>query len=302
MEKVAIFTTKRDSLSVSSPPWRDFGILVILFFPLLVGIYWSILPGLVSDWWNDSNYSHGFLVPFFSGFWVWQKRETLTGITPRGNWFGLPILLGGIGMLVLGDIGAEDFLTRSSFIVILAGLILFHLGTRVLQVLLFPLAFLLFMVPLPTILFNAVAFPLQGLAARNATWALDLLGIPALRDGNVIHLSHISLGVTEACSGIRSLVSLLALAVGWAYLSLPRGWGRLLLICSAVPITIVANAGRVVATGLIGQWLGATYAQGFFHLFSGWIIFLVAFACLFGVHALVHLFSSAHRNEKVAIP
>ena len=138
------------------------------------------------------------------------------------------------------------------------------------------------MVPLPTILFNAVAFPLQGLAAQNATWMLDLLGVPVLRDGNVIHLSHISLGVAEACSGIRSLISLLALAVAWAYLTLPGLWSMLVLVASAVPITIVANAGRVVLTGLIGQWFGVEYAQGFFHTFSGWVIFLLAFSASLG--------------------
>jgi len=302
VEKTAIFTTKQESIPVSPSSWHGISFLAILFLSLLIGIYWSIFLGLVSDWWTDPNYSHGFLVPLFSGFWVWQQRKTLARIAPQGSWFGLPILLGGIGMLVLGDLGAEDFLTRSSFIVILTGLILFHLGVKILRILLFPLAFLLLMVPLPMIIFNAVAFPLQGLAARNATWILDLLGIPALRDGNIIHLSHITLGVTEACSGIRSLVSLLALAVGWAYLSLPKEWLRLLFICSVVPITIIANAGRVVVTGLLGQWFGVEYAQGFFHLFSGWIIFLVAFACLFGVHTLIQLFPSVHGNEAVTTP
>jgi exosortase len=189
--------------------------------------------------------------------------------------------------LVLGDIGAEECLTRSSLIAILAGLILFHLGIPVLRALLFPLGFLVFMVPLPMIIFNGIAFPLQGLAAQNATAVLELLGIPVLRDGNVIHLSHISLGVTEACSGIRSLVSLVALAVAWAYLTLPNNWHRVLLVASAVPITIVANAARVVVTGLIGQWFGVKYAQGVFHSFSGWIIFLVAFVGLLVVHTVL---------------
>jgi len=218
---------------------------------------------------------------------MWKQKEYVRTLPHQGSWYGFFLLLSGVGALILGDIGAEDFLTRSSLILILAGLILFHLGTAVFRALLFPLSFLFFMVPLPAIIFNAIAFPLQGLAARNATFFLDVLGVPVLRDGNVIHLSEITLGVTEACSGIRSLVSLLALAVAWAWLTLSKPWARLVLIVSAIPITIIANAGRVVATGLIGQWFGVKYAQGVFHSFSGWIIFLVAFMGLLGVHTLV---------------
>jgi exosortase len=280
------------SLESTAPTSLDDGTrrLIILGFVLLIllgGIYAPIFPGLFADWWNDPNYSHGFLVPLFSGYVVWQNWEQLKRLPLHGNWLGLAVLCLGIGALVLGDIGAEDFLTRSSLIVILAGLILFHLGTPVLRTLLFPLGFLIFMVPLPTIIFNAIAFPLQGLAAQNATSVLEFLGVPVLRDGNVIHLSHISLGVTEACSGIRSLVSLMALAVAWAYLTLPSNWSRMLLVASAVPITIVANAARVVVTGLIGQWFGIKYAQGVFHSFSGWIIFLVAFIGLLGMHTFL---------------
>jgi exosortase len=171
--------------------------------------------------------------------------------------------------------------------VIIAGLVLFHLGGAWLRALAFPLGFLFFMIPLPATVFYAVAFPLQYVAAQNAVWALDLIGVPVLRDGNVIHLSQVTLGVTEACSGIRSLMSLLALAVAWGYLTLGGPWAIAALAASAVPITIAANAGRVVTTGLVAQWFGPWYAQGFFHSFSGWLIFVFAFASLFVVHALV---------------
>ena len=161
----------------------------------------------------------------------------------------------------------------------------------------FPLLFLFFMVPLPATLFYAVAFPLQNLAARNAAWTLDLLGVPVLLDGNVIHLSQISLGVTEACSGIRSLISLLAVAVAWAALTLPGIWAMAVLVAAVVPITILANAGRVVATGLIGQWFGVEYAQGFFHTFSGWLVFLFAFVCLLGVHSVIRLVQARRQKR-----
>ena len=122
--------------------------------------------------------------------------------------------------------------------------------------------------------------------------------MPVLLDGNVIQLSQISLGVTEACSGIRSLISLLAVAVAWAALTLPGIWAMLGLVASVVPITVLANAGRVVMTGIIGQRFGVEYAQGFYHTFSGWVIFVLAFACLLGVHGMIR-FAESHRLKRL---
>lgn len=272
--------------------------LVALVFAVVLGaLYWAILRDLVWQWWEDENYSHGFLVPLFSAFLVWQRRKRLAALEPAGSWAGLVVLLAGIGELLLGDLGGENFLMRSSLIVILAGLVLFHLGWAFLRLLAFPLLFLFFMVPLPATVFYAVAFPLQNLAASNAARVLDLLGVPVLLDGNVIHLSQISLGVTEACSGIRSLISLLAVAVAWAAMTLPGAWPMIVLVAATVPITVIANAGRVVTTGLVGQWFGVNYALGFFHTFSGWLIFLLAFVCLLGVHSVISLVRARRRSR-----
>jgi exosortase len=254
---------------------------------ILAALYWGILRDLGRQWWDDANYSHGFIVPIFSGYLIWRERDRLLALVPRGTAWGLLLLLGGIGALVLGDLGAENFLSRSSLIVILAGLVLFIVGAEAFRVTVFPLCYLFFMVPIPAILFYAVTFPLQQLAAEQAAWALDVLGVPVLLDGNIIHLSQISLGVTEACSGIRSLISLFAGAVAWAYLLLPGGWPMLAFVLATVPITILANAGRVVATGLIGQWFGVEYASGFFHELAGWVIYLFAFLGLIGLHGLI---------------
>ena len=266
--------------------WARVAIATPILAAILTALYWPILAGLVTQWWDDANYSHGFLVPLFSGFLVWRARARLTAVVPRGSLPGLAVLIGGLGILILGTIGAENFLMRASLIIVLSGLVLFHLGTRVLRILFFPLTFLFFMVPLPAVVFYAVTFPLQRLAAENAAWTLDLLGVPVLLDGNVIHLSQITLGVTEACSGIRSLISLLAGAVAWAYLMLPLGLIAVAFVLSAIPITIVANAARVVATGLIGQWLGVEYASGFFHEFAGLAVYTFALACLGGAYTL----------------
>ena len=256
---------------------------------LLTALYWTILRDLARQWLSDANYGHGFLVPPFSVFLLWGQRDRLRALTPAGALAGMVVVLVGLGALLVGDLAAENFLMRSSLIVILAGLVLFHLGPEVLKVVAFPLGFLIFMVPLPATLLYAITFPLQNLAATQAAWLLDLLGIPVLLDGNVIHLSQISLGVTEACSGIRSLISLVAGAVAWAYLMLPNRWISVVFVASAVPITILANAGRVVATGLIGQWLGVEYAAGFFHDLAGWVVYVFALACLAGAYTLLRL-------------
>ncbi len=274
------------------------GLVVLVFLGLLGGLYGGILRDLAWQWWDDPNYTHGFLVPLFSGFLVWQRRKELAALPPDGTWIGLPVLIAGLAALLLGEIGAENFLMRSSLIAVLAGVVLFHLGRQVFRVVAFPLLFLLFMVPLPATLFSAVAFPRHNLAARNAAWTLDTLGVPVLLDGNVIHLTKQSLGVAEACSGIRSLISLLSVAVAWAALTLPGVLAMAVFVTAVIPITIVANAGRVVITGLIGQWFGVDYAQGFFHTFSSWLVFVFAFVCLVAIHALIRLVQSRWRGRE----
>ena len=285
------------SAPVPTPAWGRVFPLALGLSVILALLYWPILRDLVAQWWDDANYNHGFLIPVFSGFLVWRERGRLAAIPLAPTSFGLAVLLGGIALLLLGDIGAENFLMRSSLIVILAGLVLFMAGRGILRAVLFPLGYLLFMIPLPGILFYAITFPLQRIAAEQAAWALDLLGVPVLLDGNIIHLSQISLGVTEACSGIRSLISLLAGAAAWAYLMLPAGWLSVLFVATAIPITIVANSARVVATGLIGQWFGVEYASGFFHEFAGWVVYIFAFACLILVYGLIQLARGASRRQ-----
>jgi len=281
-----------DAFTGRARPGVRAGLLILVFLGLLAGLYAGILRDLARQWWDDANYAHGFLVPIFSGFLVWQRRKQLAALPADGSWIGLPVLLAGVGALLLGEIGAELFLMRSSLIVMLVGLVLFHLGRASFRVLAFPLFFLFFMVPLPATLFYAVAFPLQNLAARSAAWMLDALGVPVLLDGNVIHLTKLSLGVAEACSGIRSLISLLSVAVAWAAVTLPGIFAMAVFVAAVVPITILANGVRVVITGLIGQWFGVEYAEGFFHTLSGWLAFVFAFACLMGIHSLIRVVQS----------
>jgi exosortase len=182
-----------------------------------------------------------------------------------------------------GLLGAELFLSRVAMIGTLVGGILFVLGWNHLKVLLFPLAILLLMIPIPTIIFNQIVFPLQLLASRVGETTLSAAGIPVLREGNVIVLSNTTLEVAEACSGIRSLVSLLTLGIVYGYFIDTRTGVRAAIALSAIPVAIIANGFRVAGTGLAAHYYGPGAAQGFFHTFSGWLVFVVAFVLLFGV-------------------
>lgn len=185
-----------------------------------------------------------------------------------------------LGVLVAGHAGAEFFLQRASLVLLLIGGVLWVWGASVVRRALFPLLFLFFMVPLPYLIYDSIAFPLKLFAARVATESLSWLGVPVFREGNVIHLASQTLEVADACSGIRSLMSLVALGVVFAYISETVLWKRLVIACSTIPIAIAANAFRVTGTGVLAQYVSPKAAEGFFHTFSGWLVFVVAFALL----------------------
>ncbi len=276
------------TVSVSANIALALGILA-----LLVGIlYGGILVSLVGDWMNDPNYSHGFLVPLFSGFLVWRKRAALSRLPLLPTWWGLPAIAASLGVLVVGKVGAEFFLMRSSFVFLLASLTLYFCGWRWLRELLFPIAFLFLMIPIPAILYAQITLPLQIHASRMASWFLALLGVPVLREGNIIQLPAITLEVAEACSGIRSLISLISLAVIYGYFLEPSLWRRLVLVAAAVPIAIAANALRIMGTGLLVQFWSPDAGTGFFHAFSGWLIFVLAMLMLFAFHAALRAVTS----------
>lgn len=244
---------------------------------LCLALYYPVLQGLVRAWLDDPNYSHGFLIPLLSAYFVWERRHRLRTLALEPNAWGLVLLLVGLLAFALGRVGAGAFLLRSSLIAVVLGLVLFLLGFAVFRLCLLPIGFLGLMIPLPTVIFVELTLPLQLLAARLAALTLQALSIPVLREGNVIFLAHTTLEVVEACSGIRSLVSLLTLAIVFSYFTQRSLWKRCLLTVSAVPIAIVANAFRIAGTGLLAQFLGRDAAEGFYHTFSGLLLFGVAF-------------------------
>jgi exosortase A len=253
----------------------------------LVLLYFPILQGLVSDWIHMPDFSHGFLIPIVSLYFVYERRKELSNLSPSSTWIGFPLLVFGVMLLLLGNLAAEYFTMRFSILVVLGGIIYFLLGRESFKTLLFPVVFLIFMIPIPSVLMDRITFPMQLFASKAAAKSLHLIGIPALREGNVILLANTSLEVAEACSGIRSLISLIALSVVFAYFSQNAMWKRVVLVLSTFPIAIIANAARVTGTGILAHHYGDKVAQSFFHGFSGWILFVVAFVCLFLVGGLL---------------
>ena len=277
-------------------PW----VQALLLFGLVVYLYHAIAAALVGDWWNDPNFSHGFFVPLFAGFVVWQRRRALIETPVRPHWFGLVVIAGALSLLIVGVLGAELFLSRTSLIFLLAGMVIYFQGWGWFRKLLFPWAVLFLMVPIPVIVFNNVTLPLQFLASKLATAMLDGLGVPVIREGNVITLPAMKLEVVEACSGIRSLVSLVTLAVIYGYFAESKVLRRVLLILAAIPVAVFANGVRIMGTGLLGQYWDPDKAQGFFHEFSGWVIFVLALAMLLAIHRLFRLIGP--KSASVAAP
>ncbi|HWN10656.1 MAG TPA: exosortase [Pyrinomonadaceae bacterium] len=320
------------SKSIPAPAniWR-----ILALSSAFVFAYATVLVKLGQDWWNDENYSHGLLIPFVIGYFLWTERARLARVTGSASMtWGLSAAVFALLALWAGTAGAELYLQRISLVFMLAGTVVYFWGFRLLRLMFVPLLLLVLAIPIPTILFNKIAFPLQLFASRCAVWAMTMFDIPVLRQGNVIELMPLGaretkkLEVVEACSGIRSLMTLLTLAVVFAYFTHPRTedrgdggddhsdgtrasglistvkrrvksygcWRSVIIVCSAVPIAIFTNALRVSGTGVLARYYGTKVADGFFHSFSGWVIYIVAFLMLFGVGWLLDRFKP--KSEK----
>jgi exosortase len=269
--------------------WITLGTVTLL-------LYLPVLTNLVKQWLHDDDFSHGFFVPFFAAYVVWRKRAELRALPVKPRWSALALVVAGLILLILGTLGSELFISRTSLLIVIAGIIGLFAGWRHLRLLAFPLAFLLLMIPLPLLVFNQITFPLQLLASKIATALIPLFGIPVMRSGNVINLPRMNLGVAEACSGIRSLLTLTTVAVMYSYLVETKLLRRVVVILFAVPVALAVNAFRIVVTAILVQYWDPSAAEGFFHEFSGWLIFMVSIAILLGFHRLI----SIRRNRRSA--
>jgi exosortase len=267
--------------------WQG-GILVLL----TAWLYAPLALRLAQQWWLDPNYTHGFFVPVFSLFLLWEGRAKLAALRIKPSWWGLVILVLALMALVLGTITSGFFLARVSLLLLICGGVIFLAGWEHLAAISFPLAFLVLMIPSSTLV-DQITFPLQILASKTATFLLTTVGVSAVREGNIILLPTARLEVAEACSGIRSLFSLIALTVIYGYLTETKTGVRVLLALIAIPVSILANAVRIAVTGLVVHYWGLEGAQGMLHMLSGWLIFAGSLLLIFLLHRLSRMFLSA---------
>lgn len=266
---------------------------VFVVVTLVLTIYWFTLTDLALDWWNDGSQSQGLLIPPLALYIAWVRKSEVLGIPARPDNRGIFLILLGAAAFLLGNVGAEFFLMRVSFVIVVAGLVWTFWGARRLRALAFPFALLFTMVPLPALVYNSVTGPLQLFASALATDLAQLLGTTIYREGNIIYLAHLSLGVEEACSGLNSLSALMVSSLLVGFLFLSQLWGRIFLFLLALPLAIVFNIFRIAATAVLADY-HEEFANGFYHLFSGWLVFLMGFSALY-------LISSAFRRwERLA--
>jgi len=267
---------------ISPPKWIQWSILG----GLLTVLYWNVLSNWLLDLWNDPNYSHGLLIPFISLYYLKTKITTLRCAETRHSYSGIIVIIFAICLFILGYMAGELFSKRVSFIILLYGIILYLEGQEKTKVLRFPILILLFCVPLPYILYNSLAFPLKLVASQISVGLFKLLGMPVFREGNIISLSHTTLEVVDACSGIRSLMTLLTLSFLLAYFRHKHLWKRILIIIMATPIAVFANATRVTATGVLTRYNPA-WGEGFLHELTGWLVFVLSLVLLIGISFII---------------
>jgi exosortase A len=266
-----------DTMTINRPDkrllWGVAGLMLLIYLPALVD--------LVERWYQDSNYSHGFLVPLISGFLIWRQRKSLASCRVSSHWLGLAIVLFGMLVFIVGNAGSEYFTVRVSMVITLFGLVMYLFGLQITRKVWFAIFLLLFMIPIPAVVYFSATFPLQLLASKVAVFGLDLIGIPVARQGNIIHLPNTALEVAEACSGLRSLISLLAMGAIYAYLSQRRFWAQAVLFVSTVPLAISGNVARVFLTALIAYaWDYDTTTEPL-HTIMGALVFAIALLGLF---------------------
>jgi exosortase len=280
--------------AISWLEWLPYALLSLL----VTAIYYKVIGKLVMDWYANPDFSHGFLVAPFAVFLIWDKRKVLRDTPIQQTWSGVWLIVAAVFVLFMGVYGAELFLSRLSLVMLLGGIVWTLFGRAMLREVRFAILVLLLAIPIPAVLFNQITFPLQLLASRMASALLPLFGVPVLRDGNVIQLPSMQLEVAEACSGIRSLMSLFAVAIFYGYFLERSTWRRVVLALASIPIAVFANAARIVGTGLCVQYWNPDKAVGFFHEFSGWLMFIISLCCLYLVHALMRLKIPTSRRIK----
>ena len=248
--------------------------------------FWDVLKGMYAQWMKNDDFSYGILILPIALYLIWEKRKTITAITPKLDLRGIIIMMGAIGLYILGDLGAELFVRRIAIITLCIGAVWWLYGIRIIRILAFPLAFLFLMLPLPGIIYRNITFSLQIFSSKISVQLLNALGYLAYREGNIIDMGFGQFQVIDACNGLRFIMPMLTLGVLFAFIRPQIWWKRFVLITITVPLAMLTNILRIVGTGILAKYFGNSVAQGFFHDFSGWAVFMVSFF-LFGLFAII---------------
>ncbi len=270
-------------LSERSMPWAP----MVWFGLLLIVLFSETLRGMTVEWLENEEMGHGLFAPIIAGYVIWQDRERLLSLKLNPSWAGLLVVVLGFAAMVAGLRGADFFISRAGFMVALTGVLMTLGGFVLIRALWFPLFLLLFMIRIPTFIYTQITFPLQLLASRVAEMLLTLMGIPVLRDGNILELPSQRLSVVEACSGIRSLMSLSLLSLVYGHFFDSKSWMRWVLFVLSVPIAISVNALRVTGSGVMSE-IDKTLASGAYHSAEGFVMWILALASLIGAHKLIN--------------
>ena len=247
---------------------------------LFLGLYYSTFLWLIKHDWAREDYSYAYLIPFIILYLIWEKRERLAEQKNQVTWNGLILFGFGVSLFWLGELGGEIFSIYISFWLILVGLCWAHLGWIKLKTITFPLLLTLALFPLPTFIYGKVTFQLRMISSKLAVDMMQFFGMSAFREGNIIDLGFTKLQVVEACSGLRFVIPLLILSLLVAYFYRTYLWKRVVLVISSIPISILMNSLRIALTGVLFEVWGKEVAEGFFHSFSGWVLFIASLVVL----------------------
>jgi exosortase len=271
----------------TAKPGINIDIKIVFILVLILAVYLPVLIDLVVDWYQDDNYSHGFLILPIAAWLIWRKRNELAETPTKMNNFGLLMAIGSLFLLIAGTAGAEYFTARVSFVGLLFSLCLYFFGWQFTRKIWFAFFFMLFMIPIPYVIYYAATFPMQLLASKVAGVVLNAIGLPLIRQGNILHIPNYTLEVAEACSGIRSLFSLLALGALFAYFTQDNKFKAVFLFLATVPIAIAGNVFRVTVTALGAHTVSIKFAEGTLHEISGLIVFVFSLILLFALGAIL---------------
>lgn len=279
---------------ISWEKWLPFGVIMAL-------LYYNTYMWLITNDWNRDDYSYGYLIPFVFAYLVWENRKVFMAAPVSTTWIGLIPVVTGVCLYCVGKLAGEIFTAYLSSWLIFCGVLLILFGWQKVRQIGFALMMLIFMFPLPHFINNKVTFQLKLMATKLGVWMLQAYNMPAYREGNVIDLGFTQLQVVDACSGLRYALPLLIMGLLVAYLSKIEPWKKIVIVVSTIPISVVVNGLRIASVGILYEYWGPAVAEGFFHDFSGWFIFMTSLAIMFGEKSIlkrINILKEGERKKK----